>query len=78
MVKREELVSRAAELVPVLRERAGLTEKLRQITQWSWTSQPSLLPALGLGKVVHSGHGLHVLSHYVHGAIPSGDLAADD
>ncbi len=33
MVSREELVHRAADLVPVLRERAGLTEKLRQIPQ---------------------------------------------
>ena len=33
MVNREELVQRAAELVPVLRERAGMTEKLRQIPQ---------------------------------------------
>ena len=33
MVNREELVRRAAELVPVLRERAGSTEKLRQIPQ---------------------------------------------
>ncbi|PKB71352.1 MAG: hypothetical protein BZY87_05720 [SAR202 cluster bacterium Io17-Chloro-G6] len=32
-MNREELVSRAAELVPALRERAGLTEKLRQIPQ---------------------------------------------
>ncbi len=33
MVNREELVRRAAELVPTLRERAGMTEKLRQIPQ---------------------------------------------
>ncbi len=32
-MNREELVRRAAELVPTLRERAGLTEKLRQIPQ---------------------------------------------
>ena len=33
MVNREELVRRARELVPALRERAGSTEKLRQIPQ---------------------------------------------
>ena len=33
MVDREELIRRAADLVPVLRERAGLTEELRQIPQ---------------------------------------------
>lgn len=33
MVNREELVHRAAELVPALRERAGMTETLRQIPQ---------------------------------------------
>ena len=33
MVDREELIRRAAGLVPVLRERAGLTEELRQIPQ---------------------------------------------
>ena len=33
MVNREELVRRAKELVPALRERASLTEKLRQIPQ---------------------------------------------
>jgi 3-hydroxy-9,10-secoandrosta-1,3,5(10)-triene-9,17-dione monooxygenase len=33
LVNREELVHRAAELVPALRERAGMTETLRQIPQ---------------------------------------------
>ncbi len=33
MVDREELIRRAAGLVPGLRERAGLTEELRQIPQ---------------------------------------------
>ena len=33
MANREELVRRAAELVPALRQRAGVTEKLRQIPQ---------------------------------------------
>ena len=33
MVDREELIRRAASLVPGLRERAGLTEELRQIPQ---------------------------------------------
>ena len=33
MVDREELVRRAADLVPALRERAGLAEELRQIPQ---------------------------------------------
>ena len=33
MVNREDLIRRAADLVPVLRERAELTEELRQIPQ---------------------------------------------
>ena len=50
MVDRDELVRRAAKLVPALRERAGLAEKLRQIPQEDRsTRQGQWGTAIGVG-----------------------------
>ena len=36
-----------------------------------------LLPVLGLWQIIHRWHRLYVLSYYVHGTVPPGDLTTN-